>query len=378
MKRQIPEGRSLDYKRELPGRTDKDVKEFLADVSSFANASGGHLVFGVTTKKDEGQNTNLPDKIEGVGQINVEMEVLRLEQTIRDGIQPRLVTFHVKCLAEAGKPVLVVVEIPRSWNAPHVVGKMSPTFFSRTSTGKHPLDVTELRHAFAMSESVGERIRAFRDERIGRILAGETPVPIPFGAGIVLHLIPVSAFAERSLMDIKDVFDAAEHLLPIAESNSRGRRINLDGVYMLTPVGIAPIGYALLFRSGAIEIVDTQLLHSYERFGNIKTIPSRALEGGVIKAAGGALAALGQLGLGLPLTCFVSLLNVQDYYCSSNLGDVTHNIDRNHLLLPDILVESESPPADVFLRPAFDMIWQACGGRGCPCYTPDGRWENRG
>ncbi len=38
----IEEGREIDYIG-----TDGDKKEFLADVSSFANASGGHLVVGV-------------------------------------------------------------------------------------------------------------------------------------------------------------------------------------------------------------------------------------------------------------------------------------------------------------------------------------------
>lgn len=38
---QVTEKRNLEYKQELPQRSDKDSKEFLADVSSFANAGGG-------------------------------------------------------------------------------------------------------------------------------------------------------------------------------------------------------------------------------------------------------------------------------------------------------------------------------------------------
>jgi predicted HTH transcriptional regulator len=43
----IAESRTLDYKRSLPGNSDADKKEFLADVSSFANTAGGDLVFGI-------------------------------------------------------------------------------------------------------------------------------------------------------------------------------------------------------------------------------------------------------------------------------------------------------------------------------------------
>jgi predicted HTH transcriptional regulator len=44
---EVPEGRTIEYKQALPGGNDVAKKEFLADVSSFANASGGDLLYGV-------------------------------------------------------------------------------------------------------------------------------------------------------------------------------------------------------------------------------------------------------------------------------------------------------------------------------------------
>ena len=35
----VTEVKTLEYKQELPGRLDTDKKEFLADITSFANAS---------------------------------------------------------------------------------------------------------------------------------------------------------------------------------------------------------------------------------------------------------------------------------------------------------------------------------------------------
>ena len=37
----VAEGRTLDFKEELPGSSDNDKKEFLFDVSALANAQGG-------------------------------------------------------------------------------------------------------------------------------------------------------------------------------------------------------------------------------------------------------------------------------------------------------------------------------------------------
>ena len=51
---QVVESKQLEYKRELPARSDGAKKEFLADVSSFANASGGDIIFGLQAESDDG------------------------------------------------------------------------------------------------------------------------------------------------------------------------------------------------------------------------------------------------------------------------------------------------------------------------------------
>ena len=50
-----------------------------------------------------------------------------------------------------------------------IVFKQNSRFYSRNSAGKYALDVAELRGAFALSASVGERIREFRDFRLGKL-----------------------------------------------------------------------------------------------------------------------------------------------------------------------------------------------------------------
>ncbi len=43
----IREGLLIEYKRDMYGNADADKREFLKDLSSFANSSGGHLLIGV-------------------------------------------------------------------------------------------------------------------------------------------------------------------------------------------------------------------------------------------------------------------------------------------------------------------------------------------
>ncbi len=42
----VVENRQLEYKRDLPGGTDRDKRELVRDVVAFANSAGGHIVFG--------------------------------------------------------------------------------------------------------------------------------------------------------------------------------------------------------------------------------------------------------------------------------------------------------------------------------------------
>src|SRR5262245_61290870 len=74
------EGRELEFKRDLP----TDHLDFLAQVSSIANAIGGHLFFGVATEK--GTVSEIP----GVDVPDWDALRLRFENILRDGLQPRL------------------------------------------------------------------------------------------------------------------------------------------------------------------------------------------------------------------------------------------------------------------------------------------------
>jgi len=112
---EVIEHKTIEYKRALPGDSAKEKKEFLADVSSFANASGGDLVYGIT----EDRQTGKPKALDGLDTENIGQEILRLDNIIRTGIQPRLpsVTISPPIPLENSKLALIV-RIPKSWTSP--------------------------------------------------------------------------------------------------------------------------------------------------------------------------------------------------------------------------------------------------------------------
>ena len=284
----VAESRTLDYKEKLPGQSDGEKKESLADITSFANASGGDLVFGVAEERDvQNRPTGIPKGITGLGMINVDAEKLRLEAIIRDGIEPRLPGVQIHALNGFPTGSVLIIRIRQSWNPPHMVkgtGAGSYRFYSRNSAGKYPLDSTEIRAAFALSEALPERIRHFRDERLAKIIADETPVPLKANPKLVLQMVPLAAF--RSTAETLDMGAVSrlgmQGLLRPIDNSPSSRRFNLDGYVSIIQYTEGPCdGYLQVFRNGCIEAVDTRMIRRRDE----RLIPSLLLEQAVIEAA---------------------------------------------------------------------------------------------
>jgi hypothetical protein len=111
---QVPERRTIDYKQALPGGSDSEKKEFLADVSSMANTSGGDLLYGVA------EAAGVPTAVPGIQTANVDAEIARLNSIILAGLAPR-VRHDVRAFAH-GTATVPVLRVEESWVRPHRVG----------------------------------------------------------------------------------------------------------------------------------------------------------------------------------------------------------------------------------------------------------------
>ena len=222
----VAEDRTLEYKEALPGSSDADKKEFLADVSSFANTAGGDLIFGVS------ETAGLPTQILGITATDLDLEVRRLDSILASGLSPRI-RYFTKTLSTWSGQRLLVVRVERSWVGPHrVVYKGHDKFYGRSSAGKYPLDVTELRAAFSLSATAIERIRAFRVDRIIALANNQTPMPFKDDPKVVIHCIPIEAFAGNVQHDIRGLNANSSALSPMG-TTKWNRRLNLRGTSRL-------------------------------------------------------------------------------------------------------------------------------------------------
>lgn len=368
---EVREGRTLDYKAMLPDRSSSGKAEFLADVSSFANASGGDLLYGVTESK------GTPDHATGVPGVDVDAEILRLDNLIRDGIAPRVPGVEIRPIDGFAQGPVVMVRVPKSWGSPHMVtlGGRS-RFYTRDNAGKHQMDVTEIRSAFALSEALPERIRRFRDDRLAKVVADETPVRLDAKPRVVLHLIPLVSFSADFLLTPATLRSEHAGLQPIGGSYSH-RRFNVDGLLTHSradPTTGAHADYCQTFRNGVIEAVSADLVG--DRYGE-KFIPGIAYEQDLIRAVQRYLQASRNMEVPPPAVVMLSMFGVAGYRMAAAprfIGSGEAHIDRDTLLLPDVLVEAYEEDVGRALRPIFDAVWNAAGWEGSLNYDGDGKW----
>jgi len=369
---QISEQKSIEYKITLPENEYDSKKEFLADVSSFANTVGGHLFYGI--KEENG----IPVDIVGIPNNDLDSEILRLENLLRDNIQPRIQGISIKSiLVEAGNPV-IIIRIPQSWSKPHVVNFQKHwRFYARNSAGKYPLDVMELKSAFLATSALGEKIRNFHFDRLSKIGSKETPTPLEEKPKIIFHLIPYSSFEFNlpisSLPVDKDIWS-----LPLIYSGVAGHRYNLDGLLVYDERGNNLSGaYTQIFRNGIVESVSTRLFGS----GSDRDayIPSETFELELIKALTSCTALYQKLSLNPPFVLLVSLTGVKGYKLAisqrlDRWHQHTHRIDRDLLFLPEVLIEDLAADSSTILRPVFDAVWNSAGWDKSYGYDDAGEW----
>ena len=128
----VSEHKKLEYKQRLSIGTGDEKAEFLADISSFANASGGDILFGISDERDQnGTPTGIPSEIMPLLVGNPASECARIEQLIETGIQPKIPFVQVKAVDIPEHGMVIVVRVGKSWVAPHMVTYANRSRFYR-------------------------------------------------------------------------------------------------------------------------------------------------------------------------------------------------------------------------------------------------------
>jgi Putative DNA-binding domain len=370
------ESRTIDYKRASYGNAHADYSEFLADVSSFANTSGGDLVLGMD------ETNGIPTAITPLT-MPMDPEILRLEQVAGGGLQPRIANIAFHAVPIRGGNNVLVIRIPRSYNPPHrIIRQGSNRFWARSAAGKYEPDVNELRTLFNAGPQLADRIRNFRLDRIAKIAAGQAPVQLMNRGSLILHIVPLSAFDMTSSLPLRAIEVDFGSFVPIGSTTANGARITFDGVLKTSNADQRATqhrAYVQLYRNGIIESVNSTVMAVSSGTPIISNLDDMLIY--EIMRSFNDLAAVG---IEPPYALLVSLIGVagarfhlargQDPAWYDNLSDP---LDRDQYHFDEVIFETiPTTPAECasIIRPIIDQIANAGGRATSPVFDNQGRY----
>ncbi len=163
----ISEGLHLDYKEQTyknqdPSKDSKNPKkEFLKDVTSFANASGGSILIGV---KEPIDGLDSAQQIQGI--IDGEQVAQDLERLSSSSIDPRIVGLKIIPIKLESGLHVILIHIPASAYRPHmVVHNGHRSFYIRHSESSFPMTTHEIRESVLNSFSYEEGAQKLLQEK---------------------------------------------------------------------------------------------------------------------------------------------------------------------------------------------------------------------
>ncbi len=366
------EDRYLEFKRIWVLADDKGKREFLKAVSAFANSRGGDLVLGMKAVK------GIAAELAPLDLDDPDQAAIQIRDLIRSHIRPPLGGVQTESVILAGGKPIVVVRTPKSWAGPHILTYGNDRrFYIRDDAGKRAMEFEEVEESFLSREAIGPRLRNFRMERCAAILNGDTPRQLTGHARVVLHVLPYAMMVRPYRFSAHELFGRCKDLQPICDGGY-SRAFDLDGLLFFQHHGAdAAVGYSLVFRSGAIEAADAVILGGLGD-NSEKRMPGRGLEEALISCAESCAKTLIGLEVEFPAAVFLSLLNVRDYRMSMDVPPIgAHPIKRDHVYLPESILDVPPQSMANALFPLFSTMWNAFGYSQSPNYDSTGIWKPR-
>ena len=362
---QDTEGKNLDYKVILSLDAEETKAEFRRDVTAFANALGGDIVVGVRESKD---NKGIPEELCGfdIGNLSEEQYKNRLVEILQSRVKPRIQGIGIRVLPLSTQPGkwAAVIRIPKSFARPHQVevGNKNFEFWFRHEASKQRMDIDEIRSSILSSDTLSERIRSFRIDRLGRIKSGDTPIALVEGTKMVMHLVPLNAFEPTARYELAPLLEG--NLAPLSPmySSLRETQHNFDGIIAHDKWAqeSSAGSYVQVFRSGIVESVE----------GRLFTYEGTSLDGDyfdkmLFAALPKYLSIQQKLAINPPILVMLSLLNISGYDLSvSNRAYRSYPqkiIHENDLLVPEEVIEDYTQDSKKVAQSIIDRIWNAAG-----------------
>ncbi|WP_247674535.1 helix-turn-helix domain-containing protein [Micromonospora sp. C51] len=184
---QMPEAEDLDWKATLPGKDDTQLDEFAKDVAAMANTAGGLIAYGVAEDRGTGRAKSMQNVDISEGSRR------RLRALAANRIHPPVLGLDlVPLTSDDGQTSLLALSIPRSPDAPHLIGRGNRLGVPyRSGPETHWMQEGDLERAYAnrfsrradeharLAEMVEEMVEQLEPDRAWIVAAVHPRAPRP-------------------------------------------------------------------------------------------------------------------------------------------------------------------------------------------------------
>ncbi len=304
-----------------------------------------------------------------------------MEQVLEQGLSPRLTSVQMVSIPAGNDAIVMLIRVPKSWNAPHRVEAGHERFYKRTSGRKYLMDVDELRAAFGFGDNFRNRFNAHHRQMFAAI-----PEKLPDLSGepyVSLHLIPYSALGSPRTLGQSSGVSGAD-LRPLGAKRNFENRSNFDGLLATYPSEGKVEAFTQLYREAIVESARTlKHLRVDTSEGPQGLLATNDIAARLILATERFLGVQSRLGVAGPIGVFASLLGVR----GCTIRDERPNrfsiredilIDRDVLHLPEIVVEQIPLDRDAIkaaFRDPLDRLWNAAGWPRSLLYNERGQCQ---
>lgn len=162
VEKKIPEGLYFDYKSNLSRKSEKEAKrEFLKDVTAFANSHGGNILIGV---KEPTPNLTVNQQIVGID--NGDKIAQNLERVTSTSIDPRISGLRIVPVPLSNGKYCILVHIPPSLSRPHMVQHQGHfTFYMRHTESSFIMTTHQIRESVLSSFSAEAKAKQYMEEK---------------------------------------------------------------------------------------------------------------------------------------------------------------------------------------------------------------------
>jgi len=364
----IRESSTIEFKREMYGGSDAEIRELLRDILSMANADGGVILIGIEEDGEGAARAIVP-------QGDAEKQAMRVMSSCLANCAERIPGLQARPVPVPDGEV-IVVRVPRSYRKPHMITFGGATdFWIRHDRQKSRMSIAEVRAAISATENLEMKAATYIEERrratramvpSGDVLFTMFGTPLSLTPGVV----DVSAEDVRRLLSHPPSYRARGGVT--LSDNGARLRPSMAGVRAL----VRDVARLEIFRSGHVEFVlfdNEYLFRTLAQDRRVVLVPWMIAE--FLRNFAFFIARLRLVtALTDPYLLTISLWNARNLELAErHLGrfagysEPNPFTDDDHLLFEPLPMTMEEGP-DTTAQRLCDRFWNAFGFESCPFF----------